>query len=124
MRTGTTNLDFVHAGGQVYLDEGAVIDVAGSTAVSSTLSQYIVSIVLRGSELADAALQRNSNLRGATITVTLGGTSGGRWMVESGLKNGDRVVVEGGQKLHPDDRVQASLVEAMQGQDLIEEIHR
>ncbi len=71
MRTGTTNLDFVHAGGQVYLDQGAVIDVAGSTAVASDLSQYILSVVLRGSELADAALQRNSNLRGATVTVDL-----------------------------------------------------
>ncbi len=56
--------------------------------------------------------------------VTLGGTAGGRWIVESGLNSGDRVVVEGGQKLHPDDRVHAATVEAMQGQGLIEEIRR
>ena len=56
--------------------------------------------------------------------VVLGSTTGGRWLVESGLKTGDRVVVEGAQKLHPDDRVQAALVDSMQGQGLIEEVRR
>ena len=56
--------------------------------------------------------------------VQLGGTTGGRWLVESGLKTGDRVVVEGTQKLHPDDRVQAALVDSMQSQGLIEEVRR
>lgn len=56
--------------------------------------------------------------------VTLGGTAGGRWIVESGLVSGERVVVEGGHKLQPDDRVHAATVEAMHGQGLIEEIRR
>ena len=56
--------------------------------------------------------------------VTLGGTAGGRWIVESGLVSGERVVVEGGHKLQPDDRVHAATVEAMHGKGLIEEIRR
>lgn len=56
--------------------------------------------------------------------VTLGSTAGGRWLVESGLQSGDRVVVEGGQKLHDDERVQAALIDSMQGQGLIEEVRR
>ena len=71
MTTGTTDLQFVTSTGQVYMDQGAVIDVAGSTAVESTLSKYILTVVLRGAELADSALQRNGSLRGESITVDL-----------------------------------------------------
>lgn len=56
--------------------------------------------------------------------VKLGSTTAGRWLVLAGLKNGDRVVVEGGQKLDQDERVQAALVEKSQDHNLIEEIRR
>lgn len=69
--SGTPQLDFVQAGGQVYFDQGAVVDVSGSTAISSSISQYILTVVLRGAELADSALQRNGGLRGQTVTVDL-----------------------------------------------------
>ncbi len=71
MSPGTTIVDFVHASGQVYLDQGAVINVAGSTGVAASISEYIQTVTLRGAELADSALQRNGSLRGATITVDL-----------------------------------------------------
>jgi filamentous hemagglutinin len=68
---GITLTDFVQATGQIYLDHDATIDVSGSTAIPSSLSEYILTVVLRGAELADSALQRNGILRGATITVDL-----------------------------------------------------
>jgi filamentous hemagglutinin len=71
LNTGNTDQEFVSSTGQVYLDQGAVIDVSGSTAVQSDISKYILTVVLRGAELADSALQRNGNLRGQTITVDL-----------------------------------------------------
>ena len=69
--TGNTDIDFVHASGQVYLDQNAVIDVAGSTGIASSISQYVVEVDLRAAELADVPLQRNSSLRGQTVTVDL-----------------------------------------------------
>ncbi|RDD69113.1 efflux RND transporter periplasmic adaptor subunit [Paracoccus versutus] len=44
--------------------------------------------------------------------VTLGQTTDNRWLVESGLEPGDRVVVLGAQKLYPDAKVVAQPVEA------------
>ncbi|WP_449043585.1 efflux RND transporter periplasmic adaptor subunit [Paracoccus versutus] len=44
--------------------------------------------------------------------VTLGQTTDNRWLVESGLAPGDRVVVLGAQKLYPDAKVVAQPVEA------------
>ncbi|WP_199257424.1 efflux RND transporter periplasmic adaptor subunit [Paracoccus binzhouensis] len=44
--------------------------------------------------------------------VTLGQTSGNRWLVEAGLKAGERVVVAGAQKLYPDAKVVAQPVAA------------
>ncbi|MBL9182613.1 MAG: filamentous hemagglutinin family protein [Verrucomicrobiaceae bacterium] len=69
--TGNTDIDFVHASGQVYLDQNAVIDVAGSTGIASSISQYVIEVDLRAAELADVPLQRNSSLRGQTVTVDL-----------------------------------------------------
>ena len=56
--------------------------------------------------------------------VELGPTTGGRWLIMSGLKAGDRVVIEGGQKLDPDERVQAATVNTLQNRNLIEEVRR
>ena len=74
---------FVTTGGQVYLDRRAAINVAGSTGVTAPLSQVILSLVLRSGELAPAPLQRNSVLRGPTLTVDLRNTgiyNGRRWV--------------------------------------------
>ncbi|MBE2285805.1 MAG: filamentous hemagglutinin family protein [Prosthecobacter sp.] len=68
---GLTNQDFAHASGQVYFDEGAVVSVAGSTAIAASIDQYILEVTLRAAELADSALQRNGILRGQTVTVDL-----------------------------------------------------
>ncbi len=71
MANGNTNLQFVASTGQIYMDQGATVDVSGSTAVATSLSDYIATITLRAAELADSALQRNGSLRGQTITVDL-----------------------------------------------------
>ena len=44
--------------------------------------------------------------------VTLGQTTGNRWLVESGLEPGDKVVVAGAQKLYPNAKVVPQPVEA------------
>jgi hypothetical protein len=62
---------FVASGGQVYFEPGASIDVSGSTGVTAPLSQVILSLVLRGGELAPSPLQRTGVLRGPTLTVDL-----------------------------------------------------
>lgn len=56
---------------QIYLDRGATIDVAGSTDVPVPIKQNILSVELRGSELADSPLQRSGDLRGSTLLVDL-----------------------------------------------------
>ncbi len=76
---------FVNSGGQIYLDRGAMINVAGSTDIAAPLSQYILSVTLRGAEFADSPLQRTSIFRpgdgsNPSITVDLRktGTYNGR----------------------------------------------
>jgi len=56
-------------GGQVYLDSGAVIDVAGSVDVPVPMSHNLLTLQLRGAELANSPTQRQGIVRGATITV-------------------------------------------------------
>lgn len=67
----------VQTGGQVYLDTGALIDVAGSLAVPVPVSQNIVSVDLRSAELADSPLQRLGVLRNATVEVDIRNTGDG-----------------------------------------------
>lgn len=74
---------FVYSGGQIYLDAGASIDVAGSTNVAASVSENIVSAELLGSELADSVLQRSGLLRGKTVIVDVrqtGSTNGTAWV--------------------------------------------
>ena len=54
---------------QVYLDKGATVDVAGLANVSASVTENIVPVELRGSELADSPLQRDGPLRGQTVMV-------------------------------------------------------
>ena len=62
---------FVQSAGQIYLDEDAVINVAGSMDVRVPVSQNIISVDLRGSELANSPLQRLGPLRNATVQVDI-----------------------------------------------------
>ena len=50
------------------IDSGATIDVAGSVA-SVPVTRNLVTVTLRGTELADDPLQRNGPLRGETVVV-------------------------------------------------------
>ncbi|MFZ4764515.1 MAG: filamentous hemagglutinin N-terminal domain-containing protein, partial [Roseimicrobium sp.] len=85
--TNATN-PFVYSGGQIYLSQGSLINVAGSTDVAVPLSQHILSVELRGAEVADSPLQRNSifrrpNATNPTITVDLrktGTYNGIKWV--------------------------------------------
>lgn len=61
---------FVRSAGQVYLDRGATIDVAGTTDAVAPLTQNILTLQLRGSEFADSTLNRNNAaVRGVDITL-------------------------------------------------------
>jgi filamentous hemagglutinin family protein len=78
--SGTTpQSSFIRSGGQVYLDRGAGIDVAGSIAVPVPVSQNIISVDLRSAELANSPLQRDGVLRNASIQVDIR-KSGDGWI--------------------------------------------
>jgi filamentous hemagglutinin family protein len=83
----STGQRFLFTGGQVYLDTGSLINVAGSTEVFVPLSQSILSVEFRGSEFADSPLQRTSSIRGAAITLDVrrSGVSDGRYWVGTPL---------------------------------------
>ncbi|HVS52042.1 MAG TPA: filamentous hemagglutinin family protein [Opitutaceae bacterium] len=67
---GATAQDyFAYTGGQIYLDGGATIDVSGSADVAASIAENIVSVELRGAELANSPLQRDGALRGQTVQV-------------------------------------------------------
>jgi filamentous hemagglutinin family protein len=58
---------FVYPEGQIYLDSGASINVAGSTGVTASVADNIIEASLKGDELADSPLQRLGSLKGETI---------------------------------------------------------
>lgn len=66
--TGLSSL-WANSSGQVYLDSGALIDVAGTVDVPIPMSHNILTLQLRGAELANSPVQRNGVVRGASITV-------------------------------------------------------
>lgn len=69
---GTAKSNFVYSGGQVYIDSGAMINVAGTTDAYALLSDNIVTLQLRGAEFSDSPLNRNNpNVRGVDITLDL-----------------------------------------------------
>ncbi|WAC21773.1 filamentous hemagglutinin family protein [Luteolibacter sp. SL250] len=78
---------FVSTGGQIYLDEGSLIHLAGTAGATATVAQNLLTLELRGSELAVAPVQRDGELRGETITVDLGvsGTHEGRFWIGTPL---------------------------------------
>ncbi|MCW1887292.1 filamentous hemagglutinin family protein [Luteolibacter flavescens] len=79
--------NFVSTGGQVFLDHGSVINLAGTTDALASVLQNIIELELRGSELSVAPVQREGELRGETIVVDLGktGTYDGRQWVGTPL---------------------------------------
>ncbi|HEY5792012.1 MAG TPA: filamentous hemagglutinin N-terminal domain-containing protein, partial [Chthoniobacterales bacterium] len=62
-------VNFVYSGGQVYLDAGAFLDAAGTPDVSVSILQNILKLQLRGAELADSPLERESVLRAIDLIV-------------------------------------------------------
>lgn len=88
---GTANATdkFIYTIGQIYLDANATIDVSGSQDVAASVTENIVSVELRGSELADSPLQRDSVLRGQTVEVDIRdtGTYNGQTWVGTPLAN-------------------------------------
>jgi filamentous hemagglutinin len=67
----TPDSSLMLAGGQVYLEPGALINVAGTTDAVAPISENIIVVQLRGSELADSPLQRLGLLRGVNLVVDL-----------------------------------------------------
>lgn len=61
--------DFLYYGGRIQAEAGALIDVSGTPNVFVPMDQSILEVELRGAELADSPLQRNSFLRGETLTI-------------------------------------------------------
>ncbi|BCU79476.1 filamentous haemagglutinin family protein [Luteolibacter sp. LG18] len=78
--TSPPSSTFLATGGQVYLDSGGTINLAGSQDVAASVADNLITLQLRGSELSVAPVQRDGELRGDTITVDLGvsGTYEGR----------------------------------------------
>ena len=72
--TGTTIAPmtrFVQSTGQVYVDENALLNVAGSIDVEVSVGQNIIEVDLRGAELANSPLQRTGPLRGESVKVDI-----------------------------------------------------
>ena len=77
----------VFSTGQIYIDTGAVLNVAGTADVTVPIARNILSLELRGAELADAPLQRKGPLRGPTLNLDIRqrGTFAGREWVGTPL---------------------------------------
>ncbi len=85
---GATAQDtFAYTLGQIYVDAGAAIDVSGSADVAASVEENIVSVELRGSELANSPLQRDGALRGQTVKIDVrqSGTYNGQSWVGTSL---------------------------------------
>lgn len=66
---GTLKSSFVRSNGQVYMDSGSSINVAGTTDVVAQMAENILTLQLRGSEFADFSYNRDGSLRGVDITL-------------------------------------------------------
>ena len=62
---------FIQSNGQIYLDENALLNVAGSIDIAVSVAQNIIEVDLRGAELANSPLQRNGPLRGESVQVDI-----------------------------------------------------
>ncbi len=87
-QSATVPSKFNRTEGQIYLDRDSLITAAGTAGAASPLSSFILTVALRGAELADAPIQRDNLLiRGQEITVDLRrtGTFNGRAWVGTPL---------------------------------------
>ncbi|PKU24901.1 filamentous haemagglutinin family protein [Telmatospirillum siberiense] len=57
--------------GQIYLDNGAIIDVAGLVDVEESVADTVIAVQLLSADLADSPLQRDGILYKATVYVDL-----------------------------------------------------
>jgi len=82
-----TQQQFLFDGGQIFVDRGALLDVSGTTDAFVPLSQNVVTVQLRGSELANSPVQRNSAIRGQDLVVDLRetGTYNGQYWIGTPL---------------------------------------
>lgn len=62
---------FIQSNGQIYIDENALLNVAGSIDVAVSAAQNIIEVDLRGAELANSPLQRNGPLRGQSVRIDI-----------------------------------------------------
>jgi filamentous hemagglutinin family protein len=62
---------FTNSNGQIALDQGATIDVAGLQNVEASVAEDIIPVQLRGPQLANSVTQRNGALRGTTVYVDI-----------------------------------------------------
>ena len=62
---------FVFTEGTVVFSPGSILDVSGTPDVFVPLSHYLLTVQLRGNELADSPLQRESDLRGKNLHLDL-----------------------------------------------------
>jgi filamentous hemagglutinin len=78
---------FISTQGQVFIDDGAIINLAGTVDAAASVTQNVLQLELRGSELAPAPVQRDGVLRGKVISVdaNLTGTYEGREWVGTPL---------------------------------------
>ena len=65
---------FLNDSGQIHVDIGARISVAGSVDVFVPINHTVLTVKLLGAELADSPLQRDASLRGQNLIVDLGDT--------------------------------------------------
>ncbi len=81
------------SGAEVRLEEGAVVDVSGTTDTMVSVARNFVTVEARGNELADAPVQRDGPIRGETLTVDV--RQGSRFLNTAGAAAGlQRDVVE------------------------------
>jgi filamentous hemagglutinin family protein len=96
----------LNASGRVYMEAGSSIDVSGTTTTQLAMEQNVIQVQLRGSELADSPLQRDSVVRGQTISIDirkgtpLGNVSGYLALVEQNV--GQRTAAGGTVKFSSD----------------------
>jgi filamentous hemagglutinin family protein len=62
---------FTLSTGQIYLDQGSLIDVSGSRDVAASVAENFIPVELRATELANSPLQRNGPLHGQTIEIDI-----------------------------------------------------
>ena len=77
----------LHSEGQIYLEDGSTINLAGTVDATASVLQSYLEVTLNGSELSVAPLQRDGKLRGDSIIVdtTKTGTYNGEGWVGTPL---------------------------------------